>query len=176
MLLFTKVKLIKNSICMSTVSILTFRLYLCLHFFMVKNLTMVFSCAHILLNVIILVYLLPFFLLLCQEAVWIAVSKEAYELFIWFTQREFFPQIPQVFAILNEKEARRKRRIQGQHPTSPSLLSFLLLLSFPLLLPLLSSGSDASVPEFKETVPGSCADTHAVFWDTGAAYPVVMAR
>lgn len=34
---------------------------------------------------------------------------------------------------------------------------------------------DVSVPQFEETVPGSCADAHPVFGDAGAAHPVVVA-
>lgn len=47
-------------------------------------------------------------------------------------------------------------------------------LFFPTPTVVVSSG--ALVPEFEETVPRSCADTHPIFWDTSAAYPVVMAR
>lgn len=34
---------------------------------------------------------------------------------------------------------------------------------------------NASVPQFEEAVPGSCADAHAILGDAGAAHPVVVA-
>lgn len=122
---------------MSIVSILTFRFFLCLHFLWWK----IYPCfslgVHTLINVIILIYLLFFFLLLCQETVWTTVSRKHMNS-LADLHKENLSQIPQVFVILSEKEAKRKRRIWGQHPTSPTLLSFLFLLSFLLLL-LLSS-------------------------------------
>lgn len=122
---------------MSTVSFLTFKLYLCLHFFMFKDLSMFFSwCPYSAQFNSFNLLAFFFFLLLCQETVWMTVSRKHMNSFADL-HKENLSQIPQVFAILTGKEAKRKRRIWGQHPTSPSHLSFLLLLSF--LLPLLSS-------------------------------------
>lgn len=59
----------------------------------------------------------------------------------------------------------------------PPLLLFLLLSSvgaFYLFFLVLRSWN-VSVPQFEETVPGSCADAHPVIGDAGAAHPVVVA-
>lgn len=93
---------------------------------------------------------------------------------------------------MNKEEVERERKrgrsasniLQPHWP--PSLFSFPLLLPiftlFLLLLFLSSSSSpgvflrwDASVPQFEDAVPGSCADAHTVLRDAGAAHPVVVA-
>lgn len=78
-----------------------------------------------------------FFLLLCQETVWMTVSRK--HMNSWDElHKENLSQIPQVFTITNENEAKSKK-IFGQRPTSPSLFSFLFLLLSFLLLTLLPS-------------------------------------
>lgn len=69
-----------------------------------------------------------FFLLLCQKTVWMSVSRRHMNS-LADLHKENLSQIPQVFAILNEKEAKRKKRIWGHRPTFPSLLSFLFFSS-----------------------------------------------
>lgn len=80
-------------------------------------------------------------------------------------------------------EKNRKRRRVHVALLSPVLFVFLLLpvftpssLPISLVFQVCSQSRPASVPQFEEAVPGSCADAHAVLGDAGAAHPVVMAR
>ena len=89
------------------------------------------------------------------------------------------------------REGERKRGRPLDLKAPPSYFYFPLLPIFTLFLLLLSSSSsppplllllpvfllrrDASVPQFEETVPGSCADAHTVLRNAGAAHPVVVA-
>lgn len=59
--------------------------------------------------------------------------------------KENLSQIPQVFAILSEKEGKRKSRMWGKCPTSPSLL-FFFFYSSPFLF---SSSSSAQRLQFQ---------------------------
>lgn len=59
----------------------------------------------------------------------------------------------------------------------PSFSYSLLITAPPLFfLSCFLPTENASVPQFEEAVPGSCADAQSICRDAGAAHPVVMAR